>query len=171
MNQRKYYILAAVASLIVAIDQLTKIYIHTQFELGEYIPVIPNFFNITYVRNPGAAFGFLRDAQETFRTIFFLSMPPLAMVTILMILRGVRNDDRVQILALSAIFGGAVGNYLDRLRFGFVVDFLDFHWRNTYNFPAFNVADSAIVVGVGVLLILMRQNPESSPKKENKAPV
>lgn len=160
MAQRKYFLLAAVAALVVVLDQLTKLYVHTHFELGEYIPVIPDFFNITYVRNPGAAFGFMRDSHETFRTIFFLSMPPLAMITILAILKGVANNDSIQILALSGIFGGAVGNYLDRLRFGFVVDFLDFHWKNKYNFPAFNIADSAIVVGVGVLLFLMRKAPE-----------
>ncbi|MGE0761671.1 MAG: signal peptidase II [Bdellovibrionales bacterium] len=166
MVERKYLILGAVAALIVAVDQLTKIYIHTNFELGEYITVIADYFNITYVRNTGAAFGFLRDSHETFRTIFFLSMPPLAMVTILAILRGVSNEDKVQITALSGIFGGAIGNYLDRLRFGFVVDFLDFHWQNKYSFPAFNVADSAIVVGVAVLLWLMRKSPES-PKESS----
>lgn len=163
MTQKKYLILLAVAALVVAVDQLTKIYIHTHFELGEFITVIPNYFNITYVRNTGAAFGFLRDSHETFRTIFFLSMPPLAMVTILAILRGVDNSDRVQILALSSIFGGAIGNYLDRIRFGFVVDFLDFHFQNKYSFPAFNVADSAIVCGVAVLLWLMRKTPVTKP--------
>lgn len=157
MTQRKYLILAAVSALVVAIDQLSKLYIHTHFELGEFVPVINGFFNITYVRNTGAAFGFLRDSHETFRTIFFLSMPPIAMVTILAILRGVDNHDRIQILALSSIFGGAIGNYLDRLRFGFVVDFLDFHWKGIYSFPAFNIADSAIVCGVAVLLFLMRK--------------
>lgn len=159
MMERKYLILLAVASLIVAIDQLTKLYIHTQFELGEYVPVISGYFNITYVRNPGAAFGIFRESLGNFREIFFLAMPPLAMVTILAILRGVPNTDRIQILALSGIFGGAIGNYLDRLRFGFVVDFLDFHWRSKYSWPAFNVADSAIVVGVIVLMLLMRRRP------------
>lgn len=164
MLQPKYLILVAVAGLVVAVDQLTKLYIHTHFELSEFVPVIPNYFNITYVRNTGAAFGFLRDAHETFRSLFFLSMPPLAMITILAIMRGVQNNDRVQILALSAIFGGAIGNYLDRLRFGFVVDFLDFHWQNKYSYPAFNVADSAIVCGVFVLLFLMRRPATAEAK-------
>jgi len=155
--QPRYLMLGAIAAFIVALDQLTKLYIHTHFDLGEYITIIPNYFNLTYVRNTGAAFGFLRDSHETFRTIFFLSMPPLAMITILAIMRGVENSDRVQILALSGIFGGAIGNYIDRLRFGFVVDFLDFHWRNQYSWPAFNIADSAIVCGVIVLIFLMRR--------------
>jgi signal peptidase II len=166
MTQKKYYILAAVASLIVALDQLTKLYIHTHYDLGEFTTVIANFFNITYVRNFGAAFGIFGDSHETFRTIFFLSMPPIAMVTILAILRGVENNDYVQILALSGIFGGAIGNYLDRLRFGYVIDFLDFHWYGKWSYPAFNVADSAIVCGVIVLLWLMRKMP---PKTDLKA--
>lgn len=164
--QKKYLILAAFAALIVAIDQLTKLYIVTNFELGEFVQVIAGWFNITYVRNTGAAFGILRDSHETFRLIFFMSMPPIAMVTILMILKGVESSDRVQVLSLSSIFGGAIGNYIDRLRFGYVVDFLDFHFYEKYSFPAFNVADSAIVVGVGVLLLIMRKtSPAPAPTK------
>jgi signal peptidase II len=159
MIERKYLILAVVAALLVAVDQLTKLYIHTNFELGEFITVIPGYFNITYVRNPGAAFGIFRESLGAFRSIFFLAMPPIAMITILAILRGVANNDRVQILALSAIFGGAIGNYLDRLRFEYVIDFLDFHLQNKYSWPAFNIADSAIVCGVIVLLFLMRRSP------------
>lgn len=159
MIERKYLILAVVAASIVALDQLTKLYVHTHFELGEFISVIPGYFNITYVRNPGAAFGIFREAEETFRKVFFLAMPPIAMVTILAILRSVANNDRIQILALSSIFGGAIGNYLDRIRFGYVIDFLDFHFQSKYSWPAFNVADSAIVVGVIVLIFLMRRGP------------
>lgn len=160
---KKYVILALVAAFLVAIDQATKIYIHTQFHLGQSLEVIPGYFNITYVRNLGAAFGFLNDAQETFRKIFFLSIPPIAMVVILFLMRGVASHDRVQILALSSIFGGALGNYIDRIRFGFVVDFLDFHWRGLYSWPAFNIADSAIVCGVAVLIFLMK-NPDEAKK-------
>jgi signal peptidase II len=153
--KKKYVILAGISALLIAIDQLTKIYIHTHFQLGDSIPVIPGYFNITYVRNFGAAFGFLAESHPEFREMFFLSMPPFALLVILLILRGVRDNDFPQILALSAVFGGAIGNYIDRLRFRYVVDFLDFHLQSTYSWPAFNVADSAIVCGVGLLLILM----------------
>lgn len=162
----KYLILLTVGCAVIALDQLTKIYIHGNFTLGESIPVIPDFFNITYVRNTGAAFGFLKDAAESFRKIFFLSMPPIAVIVILRMLKDVANDDRPQILALSLIFGGAIGNYIDRLRFGFVVDFLDFHYKETWSYPAFNVADSAIVTGVGLLLLLMAV---TNPKTDKKA--
>ena len=152
---RKYLILAAVAGFIVALDQVTKIYIHTQFHVGESYTIIQHFFDLTYVRNEGAAFGIFRESHETFRTLFFLSIPPFAMILILFMLKGLPETELLQNLALAGIFGGAMGNYIDRLRFGYVVDFLDFHWARSYTFPAFNVADTAIVVGVSTLLIIM----------------
>ncbi len=132
-----------------------KVYVHTHFHLGESVIVIPNFFNLTYVRNFGAAFGFLAESHPSFREIFFLSMPPIALVIILGILRGVKDTDTKQIIALSSIFGGAIGNYIDRVRFRYVIDFLDFHLYNRWSWPAFNIADMAIVGGVGLLLLLM----------------
>jgi signal peptidase II len=153
--ERKYLVLATIGGACVALDQLIKIYVHANFTLGESLPVIQDVFHITYVRNTGAAFGVFRDAAETFRTVFFMSMPPIAMLIILRMLQGVAETDRWQILALSLIFGGAIGNYIDRLRFGYVIDFLDFHYGDTWSYPAFNIADSAIVTGVCLLLLLM----------------
>lgn len=153
--ERKYLVLSAVAGAVIAIDQLTKIYVHANFTLGESIPVVQDIFHFTYVRNTGAAFGVFRNAAEMFRTAFFLTMPPLACIIILRMLAGVPEEDRWQVFALSLIFGGAIGNYIDRLRFGYVIDFLDFHWKEVWSYPAFNIADSAIVTGVGLLLLLM----------------
>lgn len=152
---KKYLILAAIAGFVVTMDQVTKLYIHTQFNLGESYTVIHHFFDLTYIRNEGAAFGIFRESHQAFRSLFFLSIPPIAMVLIIFMLRGLPEGDRAQTLSLSGIFGGALGNYIDRLRFGYVVDFLDFHWAESYRFPAFNVADSSIVVGVSVLFIIM----------------
>lgn len=153
--QRKYIILIAFSALIVAIDQVLKMYIHLHYQVGESTPVLPGFFNITYVRNPGAAFGFLAQTHPNFRENFFLLMPPIALVIILVIMKTVPDHDFTQIFALSAVFGGAVGNYIDRLQFRYVIDFLDFHWKEVYTWPAFNIADSAIVCGVAVLIVLM----------------
>ncbi|MFZ3230857.1 MAG: signal peptidase II [Pseudobdellovibrio sp.] len=152
---RKYLLLLCFAGFIIAIDQLTKIYIHTQFQLHESKAIIENLFNITYVRNFGAAFGFLAQTPSAFREIFFLMMPPLACIIIIYILRAVDNKDSKQILALSSIFGGALGNYIDRLQFQYVIDFLDFHYYGKYSWPAFNIADMAIVCGVIALMTLM----------------
>lgn len=153
--ESKYLILATIAGFVVVLDQLVKIYIHTSFQLHESVPVIQDVFHITYVRNPGAAFGILRDSVPWFREAFFLSMPPIAMVIILFMLRTVPNTDRLQILCLSLIFGGAIGNYIDRLRFGYVIDYLDVHYKDAWSYPAFNVADSGIVTGVCLLLLVM----------------
>lgn len=163
---KKYILLLAIAAFIVCLDQATKTYIHTEFSLHEVSPVIANYFNITYVRNEGAAFGFLNTAS--FRHVFFLIVPIIAMLTILFMLHGVKENDRIQILALSAIFGGALGNYIDRLKLGFVVDFLDFHWQDKYHFPSFNVADMAIVGGVGLLiLVIILETKELKESKTN----
>ncbi len=153
--KKKYIVLASISGFLIALDQLLKIYIHTHYQLGESNPIIPGYFNITYVRNFGAAFGFLADSHPEFRDLFFLAMPPAALIIILLILRTVADSDKWQILALSSVFGGAVGNYIDRLRFRYVIDFLDFHLQEKYTWPAFNIADMAIVCGVIGLLLLM----------------
>lgn len=170
---KKWLSLLTIAGCVVGFDQATKLFIHTQFQLGESLVVIKDYFHITYVRNTGAAFGILRqgsldttigfitltpDIVELLRKAFFMLMPPAAMAIIITLLKSVPSTDRVQVVALSAIFGGALGNYIDRLRFGYVVDFLDFHWQHKYSWPAFNIADSAIVVGASVIgLLILKQ--------------
>jgi signal peptidase II len=153
--KNRYLVATVLASIIVALDQLTKVLVLSRFKLGESISVIENFFNLTFVKNYGAAFGFLSDSHPEFREVFFLAMPPVAMIVIATLLKKAPADDKLQIYALSSILGGAMGNYIDRLRFRYVVDFLDFHWFNKYSWPAFNIADSAIVIGVGVLMYQM----------------
>lgn len=162
--ESKWLVLATLTGFLVALDQLVKIYIHANFGLGESVPVIPDIFSITYVRNIGAAFGIFREMSQTFRQAFFLSMPPVAMIIIIFMLKSVPNDDRWQVFSLSLIFGGAIGNYIDRLRYGYVVDFLDFHWKEVWSYPAFNIADSAIVCGVGLLLIMMTIRDRAAKK-------
>ncbi|MFK8138972.1 MAG: signal peptidase II [Bdellovibrionales bacterium] len=175
----KWTILLLISGLSIALDQVTKLMIYTNFRLGESVDVINNFFALTYVRNYGAAFGFLSNTPDWFRENFFLIVPPLAMLLILHILRKeVPDDDTWQILAYSSIFGGAIGNYIDRWQHGFVVDFLDFHYKNTWTYPAFNVADMSIVGGVGVLIILMiietkngkKPKPPANPGDEKEKP-
>lgn len=161
----KYLILAAIAGAIVTTDQATKMYVHTHFQLHETVELISGFFNFTYVRNYGAAFGFLADSHQTFREFFFLSMPPVALLIILAILRTVQETDRPTIASLSMVFGGAIGNYIDRIRFRYVIDFLDFHIQKVYTWPAFNIADSAIVVGVAILLFLELTRTKKTPAK------
>ncbi len=158
----KYLILASFAGAIITADQATKMWVHTHLQESESLSLWHNVFNLTHVHNPGAAFGFLSDSHPEFRQLFFLAIPPVAIAIILMILRGVRESDRWTIAALSAVFGGALGNYIDRLRYGYVIDFLDF--TIVYNsatippgrfvYPSFNIADISIVSGVAILLFM-----------------
>lgn len=157
---KKIVILVCFLGTIVLLDQLTKVYVHTEFDLGQSVPVVSGFFNITYVRNTGAAFGFMRSAQPLLRKVFFLSITPIAMILILGIMNSTPERDTIQLCALSSIFAGALGNYLDRLRYGFVVDFLDFHLGHQWHYPAFNVADMAIVCGVFTLIVLNFLRPQ-----------
>lgn len=164
---KKYLIFSCLAGAIIAFDQWTKLLIYTKFSLGESISVIQNYFNITYVKNYGAAFGFLANSHPDFRDYFFLFIPPIAMVVIFFILRSVPKKDLLQTSALGLILGGAIGNYIDRLRFGFVVDFLDFHYQSKMAWPAFNIADMAIVCGI-LLLIFFVKDPEKEKKKTSQ---
>ncbi len=159
---QKYMILLAVSIVLIALDQYTKMIVHSSFDLGESVRVIKDYFNLTYVRNTGAAFGILGKSHETFRQVFFLTIPPVAVLIILLFMRSLPETEKLEIYALSMICGGALGNYIDRLRFGYVIDFLDFHFQEKYSWPAFNVADSAIVVGVCILSLLMLRKPQEA---------
>ena len=163
----------AIAGLIVCFDQIVKVYIHTDYAYGERNVVVDGFFYITHIRNPGAAFGIFRDASETFRKVFFLTMPMIAMGIILVLIYQLKESDKAQLFALSSIFGGAIGNYIDRVQYGFVIDYLDFTFaynlpglgKGIYSYPAFNIADIAIVSGVGILLLLMILEGRQAAKK------
>lgn len=152
---KKYLYLILITAIVVTLDQITKMYINLNFRLGESVPVIQDIFHITYVRNTGAAFGLFSNSSEMFRNVFFLSLPPIAMVVIFMLLKNTPDREKLQSLALSLVFGGALGNYIDRLRFRYVIDFLDFHYKNVWSYPAFNVADISIVCGVMILFYFM----------------
>ncbi|MCX5833523.1 MAG: signal peptidase II [Deltaproteobacteria bacterium] len=142
------------AAAIILLDQATKHLIDSNMSLGDSFPVIQGLFNITYVRNPGAAFGIFAKSPEIFRTVFLIAVTSAAMLLILYYIRMNRGRDVLLNLALSLIFGGAIGNLIDRIRFGEVIDFLDFY-VGSHHWPAYNVADSAISTGAVLLLLAM----------------
>lgn len=158
---KKIIVLAVVSLVIILIDQVTKMAIHSNFSLHESRSVIDGFFSFTYVRNPGAAFGFMQGAAPVFRKFFFLAVTPIALGVILYFLKSTKDNDWGQIAALSLVFGGAIGNYIDRVRFGYVIDFLDVYIKDMH-YPAFNIADSAIVVGVILLLFFSWQEEKKA---------
>jgi len=162
----KYVLFTGIALAGLVIDQLTKLYIDGSFRLHESVTVFENFFHITYVRNPGAAFGMLADSP--WRVPFFLVVALVASAGILWYLHRSRERDFWLHGALALIFSGAVGNLIDRVRLGEVIDFLDVHWYR-YHWPAFNVADSAITVGVGILIVHMwlEEKAEKNARKDS----
>jgi signal peptidase II len=154
---------AAVTALAVLIlDQVTKYLALQQLPPGRPISLIDGFFSLTLVMNPGLAFGMFASTPAGWRwVVALLSIGALTVLAVVG-LRMLPAGGRLTSLALGLIFGGAVGNLLDRGRFGAVVDFLDFYWRG-YHWPAFNVADSAISVGVALLALRMMLVAPSSP--------
>jgi signal peptidase II len=158
----KWKLLAIVAPITLIVDFVTKEWIHNSFQYGESRPVIPGFFDISYVRNMGAAFGMLSKAEPGFREPFFLIVPVLILAFMSYLFHKLPANLKIPAIAYALVIGGAVGNLIDRIRFGFVVDFITLHWQNTYYYPSFNVADAAICVGVALLIFF---NPDS--EKEN----
>jgi len=145
----RYRLLTIVTLVSLILDQATKLYVDANFELYESVPVIEGWFHLTYIRNKGAAFGIL--SSGALRIPFFIGIAVIALTAILWYLRSLRADQKLATFALSLIFSGALGNLIDRIRLGEVIDFLDVFWRH-HHWPAFNVADSAICVGVTLLI-------------------
>lgn len=142
-------IFSLVGACVLVLDQLTKLVVTAVLAPYEIVEALPGFFNLVYYRNPGAAFGILNRSGFTGKLIL-IGISIGALVLIASMARG--SKDRLYTYALSLIAGGAAGNLVDRIRHGSVVDFLDFHISG-HHWPAFNVADSAISVGVGLALL------------------
>jgi len=156
----KWRIVSGWFAAIIVLDRLSKIIIDRLLPLHHSIPVIDGFFNLTYVRNTGAAFGIFAGSAEIFRRPFLIAVSIVASGFIVVMLRRLPDKEKGLTTALAFILGGAVGNLIDRVVYGEVIDFLDCFWGN-YHWPAFNLADSFITVGVLLALyILLRAKGE-----------
>ena len=136
-----------VALLVILLDQATKEWVRGAFSLHESVPVIPGFFHLTYIRNTGAAWGMFSGQNLALAVLAFAML-----VALVLFRRQFLPPGRVHRVALGLLCGGIVGNLFDRLRLDYVVDFLDFFHRG-WHFPAFNVADSAICIGVAIYVL------------------
>jgi signal peptidase II len=132
--------------VIAFLDQLTKLLVTQRFFLYESFPVIPGLFNLRYIQNTGAAWGMFAGGHGWLATLSVV-----VLVGLVVFRRSFFSDGLVDRVAFGLIIGGIVGNFIDRVRLNYVVDFLDFHWRS-HHFPAFNVADAAICVGVALYM-------------------
>lgn len=153
--------LVIIAGLVVIVDQITKAIVLNSMLLNHSIPVISGFFNITHIHNPGGAFGFMAGQSPKLRGIIFLFISSLAVGLIFYFYKKTPLSYVWLAIGFALIFGGAIGNLIDRIRFGIVVDFLDFHIGNLH-WPAFNIADSAITVGIFIFVfhLVFKKLPE-----------
>ena len=148
---KKYKTLLIIVVGMVFLDQATKLYVDSHMKLHQSIEVIENFFQITYIRNSGAAFGILSGFKSPWLTRFFIFISLVAAGIILFCYHKTPENRRLTLMSFALIISGAIGNFIDRVFYGEVIDFLYFHWYKHY-WPAFNVADSCITVGVSLLL-------------------
>jgi signal peptidase II len=151
MLQNKFTRLIIVAGLVVLADQITKALVIKYVPLHKNISIITGIFDITHILNPGGAFGLMADMSAVVRTVVFLFLSSLAVGLILYFYIKTPRDFFFLSSAFALIFGGAIGNLIDRVRFGVVVDYLDFY-IGKYHWPAFNIADSAITVGLFIFI-------------------
>lgn len=185
-SKRRLLLLSLIAIPVIIVDQITKYMVIRDLTAGgtdafsrfwsEQHPsavmphvVISDLWNFQYVENPGAAWGLLAGVSEAVRAPFFLLVSVGAMVMIIYYLFKSPPQFRMRMIALSLVFGGAVGNFLDRVRLRYVIDFIDWHYKDAYHWPTFNVADAAISVGVVLLLLESFLYPETKPAKRAAA--
>ena len=149
---RRTSLLLGVAGLVVLIDQGTKMWVDKTMRLYESKPIVPGLLDLHYIRNTGAAFGFLSASHSDFRIPFFILVSIAAIGIILFLFYRLEESEVLMPLALSLVLGGAVGNLIDRIRLGEVIDFIAFHYK-AFHWPAFNVADIGITAGVSLLVL------------------
>ena len=150
----RYSAAVLIASIVVVIDQFSKWLVVKSIPLYDKVNVLP-FLDFTHIKNPGAAFGIFRDLPEVVRMPLFAVVLIAAVAVIFYFLSRTQKGDGVLVFALALILGGAIGNSIDRFRLRYVTDFLDFHWFGdpALHWPPFNIADSAITIGVILILL------------------
>ena len=152
MRTRGYSFQLAVAGLIVVLDQLTKVMIRREFELYDTTAVIPNLFSLTRIHNTGAAFGLLDGVDLPFKTALLAVVSVAALAGLVMFAVSLPELHRLARVGVALVVGGAAGNLIDRVWLGYVVDFVDVYWGG-WHFWAFNVADSAISIGMALIIL------------------
>jgi len=159
----KFYLLTLSVFLL---DHLTKWIVRSNMGLHDAFDVIPGCIRISYVQNTGIAFGFFADIQSPWKPYILALMAIVAIVVIALYSARMPSDRLLLQIALAATMGGILGNFADRIMNGFVVDFVEFHLRDQFHWPTFNLADSAITVGIALLLIDTIKNPDKEEEPE-----
>lgn len=144
-------ILTIALAVILGLDQASKLYIEKNLPIYSSVEVVPNIFNITHIRNTGIAFGLFAGEKNWVTTLFFLIVSAIA-IAVISYFYYLASKSTLRRLALALVLGGAIGNLIDRIRLQEVIDFIDFHWYNNH-WPAFNIADSCITIGLGLFIL------------------
>ena len=165
MNRFTLASIWSVATVI--LDQIIKIWVSNSMDVWTGKPVIPDFFNLVHVLNRGAAWGFLDSEDINWQRPLFIGITFLALGFIGYMLKSTKNSDKWMITGLGLIAGGAIGNLIDRIRLGVVVDFLDFYIGD-FHWPAFNIADCALTIGAGCVLLSVFLNRNTKTDKLNQ---
>jgi signal peptidase II len=160
-----------VANALIILDQYSKVMVVNHIRLYESLTVIENFFSLTHIRNPGVAFGIFASLQMEYKALIFVGISTVAIIAILVIFHQTPVEKTRVHYGLILIFSGAVGNLIDRIQYSEVVDFLDFYVRN-FHWPAFNVADACITIGVGVMIfdLFYQQKIKDATAPQNDQP-
>jgi len=160
-DKTKYIKFVVITGMVVILDQISKAVILYTMPLYHSIEVIPGFFSLTHIQNAGGAFGLLANQSSDVRYIFFIIVSSLAICLIFLLYKNTPKTHSLLAAGFALILGGAAGNLIDRIRFGKVIDFLDFYIGDLH-WPAFNVADSAITIGIAIFIfhILFKKMPE-----------
>jgi signal peptidase II len=153
--------LVFVTAPVVALDQWSKLYVRVHFPLYHTRPIVPGWLDLTYTLNPGAAFSLFATMPPSFRHIFFISLSIIATI-VLVTLMARRTTTMLSSIAFALILGGTIGNLIDRIARGLVTDFIWFH-HLSFSYPVFNLADSSITIGVGLILLLSWLDSPSLP--------
>ncbi len=160
-----YFVLALV---VLIADQLTKAWATAKLQFVDTMEIIPNFFRFTYARNRGVAFSLFADSEFETKWILAGISTAAAIGVAVYLWRSAAAEKRLN-YALSFLLAGIVGNLIDRVRLGEVVDFIDFHWYESYTWPTFNIADAAICVGAALLAIEMMREQKVAPAQTTES--
>lgn len=160
----KYLYLLTLSPVVILLDQITKIAVYSKLDKGDSVTVIPNLLNIVHVHNKGMVFG----QMSHMKPVFFIGLSVVAFAVLINLFRQITPGQKGLALTVALVFAGAVGNLIDRVRLGFVIDFIDMY-VGRHHWPSYNVADIAIVIGAVLLALEMFKKPEEdSPSGESK---
>ena len=160
--KNRYTVSFTITFVVLALDQISKYFVRQLLPLNHSVEVVRDFLNLVHVQNPGIIFGILSRSTYKLTTYLLITVSLVAITFLLLFLRSLKDRDLVLFIAISLILGGAIGNLVDRIAFEKVIDFIDFHWR-TYHWPAFNLADSAITIGMVILVIQVLSDETNTP--------